>query len=227
MRSLFIALALLLGPLASRAQAADWLQDVQWIITDLERAEYKQARKRGEQEAFIEAFWQRRDPTPATPANEFKKDWERRLTQVKKRFREDRPAVETDRGRVYLLNGAPHQIKTQGGYEVWLYLGDASRELLEKDFAVVFQEPRARFFSQLNAARAMSSPVSSIDSSAGEARARQYQSGITSDTSDSRYELVLAGPQVDILEADGSLRATVVFENGHPRDYMKAVLTPR
>src|SRR5258708_22281016 len=46
-----------------------WLdQDVAWIITDEERTAFKQLSNDEERENFIEAFWQRRDPTPDTHA---------------------------------------------------------------------------------------------------------------------------------------------------------------
>ncbi|HSR67028.1 MAG TPA: GWxTD domain-containing protein [Acidobacteriota bacterium] len=228
MRNLLTLVVLLLAPLAVALQAEDWLQDVRWIISEQEQAEYKQAASKKERKAFVEAFWQRRDPTPGTPANEFRRQWERRLQFVKKHFREDRPAAETDRARVYLLNGPPDEIKTQSGYEVWLYKGDETREWLAKDFAVVFQMPRADFFDQLGAARVLTAPPSAADHSTGEAQARRYQSGVTTNKSRSaRYKVVLAGPQDDVLKKDGSLRGTIIFEKGDASDYIGAVLTPR
>src|SRR2546427_9264379 len=42
-----------------------WLnEDVAYIITDEERAAFKQLSNDEERDNFIEAFWQRRDPTP-------------------------------------------------------------------------------------------------------------------------------------------------------------------
>ena len=50
-----------------------WLEeDVVWIITDEERAAFKQLSNDEERDNFIEAFWQRRDPTPDTEENEYK-----------------------------------------------------------------------------------------------------------------------------------------------------------
>jgi hypothetical protein len=44
-----------------------WLdEDVVWIISDDERATFKQLSNDEERDQFIEAFWQRRDPTPDT-----------------------------------------------------------------------------------------------------------------------------------------------------------------
>src|SRR4029077_18184623 len=49
----------------------DWLEkDVAYIITDEERAAFRQLSNEEERDQFIEAFWQRRDPTPDTEENE-------------------------------------------------------------------------------------------------------------------------------------------------------------
>jgi len=52
-----------------------WLdEDVRWIITDEERSAFMQLSNDEERDQFIEAFWQRRDPTPDTEENEYKED---------------------------------------------------------------------------------------------------------------------------------------------------------
>ncbi len=57
-----------------------WLnEDVVWIITDQERAAFKQLSNDEERDNFIEAFWQRRDPTPDTEENEYKEEHYRRI----------------------------------------------------------------------------------------------------------------------------------------------------
>ena len=48
-----------------------WLdEDVVWIITPEERSAFMQLSNDEERDNFIEAFWQRRDPTPDTEENE-------------------------------------------------------------------------------------------------------------------------------------------------------------
>src|SRR5882757_8411524 len=57
-----------------------WLQEeVPYIISDEERAAFLQLQTNEEREQFIEAFWQRRDPTPDTVENEFKEEHYRRI----------------------------------------------------------------------------------------------------------------------------------------------------
>jgi len=59
----------------SASPYAKWLtQDVMYIISDQERAAFRQLNTDEEREHFIEQFWLRRDPTPGTPANEFKEE---------------------------------------------------------------------------------------------------------------------------------------------------------
>src|SRR5580704_10176803 len=64
-----------------------WLnEDVVWIITDEERAAFKQLSNDEERDNFIEAFWQRRDPTPDTEENEYKEEHYRRIAYANEHF---------------------------------------------------------------------------------------------------------------------------------------------
>src|SRR5437868_11495064 len=50
-----------------------WLeQDVRWIITDTEAEAFKHLSNDEERDAFIESFWQRRNPSPDSPDNEYR-----------------------------------------------------------------------------------------------------------------------------------------------------------
>jgi GWxTD domain-containing protein len=88
-----------------------WLQqDVAYIITDEERAVYKNLQTDEEREHFIEQFWQRRDPTPGTDYNEFKAEHYRRIAYANEQFTfHDLPGWKTDRGRIYIRYGAPDE----------------------------------------------------------------------------------------------------------------------
>jgi len=98
-----------------------WLdEDVRWIITDQERAAFKQLSNDEERDAFIEAFWQRRDPTPDTAENEFKEEHYRRMAYANEHFAAGIPGWKTDRGRIYIMYGAPDEIDSHpsgGTYE--------------------------------------------------------------------------------------------------------------
>lgn len=88
-----------------------WLdQDVAWIITDEERSAFKQLSNDEERDNFIEAFWQRRDPTPDTIENEFKEEHYRRIEYANEHFAAGIPGWKTDRGHMYIAFGPPDEI---------------------------------------------------------------------------------------------------------------------
>jgi GWxTD domain-containing protein len=88
-----------------------WLnEDVVWIITDQERAAFKQLSNDEERDNFIEAFWQRRDPTPDTEENEYKEEHYRRIAYANEHFAAGIPGWKTDRGRMYIMYGPPDEI---------------------------------------------------------------------------------------------------------------------
>ena len=128
-----------------------WIeQDVAYIITDEERAAWKQLNTAEERESFIEQFWLRRDPTPDTPENEYKEEHYRRIAYANEHFASGVPGWKTDRGRIYIKLGPPDEIEAhpsggsyqrpaqEGGgitstypFETWRYryIGHAGQEI--------------------------------------------------------------------------------------------------
>src|SRR5579863_605651 len=98
-----------------------WLdEDVVYIITDEERAAFKQLSNDEERDNFIEAFWQRRDPTPDTEENEYKEEHYQRIAYANEHFAAGVPGWKTDRGRMYIVFGKPDEIDSHpsgGTYE--------------------------------------------------------------------------------------------------------------
>ncbi|HEV2715142.1 MAG TPA: GWxTD domain-containing protein, partial [Terriglobales bacterium] len=98
-----------------------WLnEDVSYIITDEERAAFKQLSNDEERDNFIEAFWQRRDPTPDTVENEFKEEHYRRIAYANEHFAAGIPGWKSDRGRIYVVYGPADEIESHpsgGTYE--------------------------------------------------------------------------------------------------------------
>ena len=95
-----------------------WLdEDVRWIITDEERQAFKLLSSDQERDQFIEAFWQRKDPTPDTMENEYKEEHYRRIVFANEQFASFTPGWRTDRGRFYIMYGPPDEIEshTSGG----------------------------------------------------------------------------------------------------------------
>ncbi len=98
-----------------------WLdEDVRWIITDEEKSAFMQLSNDEERDQFIEAFWQRRDPTPDTEENEFKEEHYRRIAYANEHFPAGIPGWKTDRGRTYIVFGPADEIESHpsgGSYE--------------------------------------------------------------------------------------------------------------
>jgi len=98
-----------------------WLnEDVSYIITQEERDAFKKLQTDDEREQFIEQFWLRRDPTPDTVENEFKEEHYRRIAYANEHFASGIPGWKTDRGRIYIMYGAPDDIddhSSGGSYE--------------------------------------------------------------------------------------------------------------
>jgi GWxTD domain-containing protein len=98
-----------------------WLdEDVIWIISDEERQAFKQLSNDEERDQFIEAFWQRRDPTPDTEENEYKEEHYQRIAYANEHFAAGIPGWKSDRGRIYIMYGKPDEIDSHpsgGSYE--------------------------------------------------------------------------------------------------------------
>jgi GWxTD domain-containing protein len=98
-----------------------WIdEDVVWIISDEERQAFKQLSNDEERDNFIEAFWQRRDPTPDTEENEYKEEHYQRIAYANEHFAAGIPGWKSDRGRMYIMYGKPDEIESHpsgGTYE--------------------------------------------------------------------------------------------------------------
>ncbi len=108
-----------------------WLEEeVVYIISDRERDAFRNLISEAERDAFIEAFWDRRDPESLTPENEYRTEHYRRIEYANTRLAGEtpQPGWMTDRGRVYIKLGEPDDRETfqavPGLYpaELWFYL---------------------------------------------------------------------------------------------------------
>jgi GWxTD domain-containing protein len=105
-----------------------WLdEDVRWIISDQERADFSKITTVEQRDEFVEAFWERRNPTPSATENKFKEEHYRRLAFANTHFGSGVPGWKTDRGRIYIVYGSPDEIERHPGSpgqypsEVWRY----------------------------------------------------------------------------------------------------------
>lgn len=90
-----------------------WLrQEVPYIITGDERSTFNSLSTDEEREQFIEQFWERRNPSPGSPENEFREEYYRRIAYANERFASGWPGWKTDRGRIYIMYGPPDERET-------------------------------------------------------------------------------------------------------------------
>lgn len=83
------------------------LEFLPYIATS-EEVDSLQETSGAEQRERWERFWERRDPVPATPINEFREEFFQRVRIVTENFSEPgEPGWRTDRGEVYIVFGPP------------------------------------------------------------------------------------------------------------------------
>jgi GWxTD domain-containing protein len=107
-----------------------WLDEyVRWIISREEKERFETLTDPADKLGFIESFWRRRDPTPEAPPNEAREEHARRFAYALQNFGAGTPGWATDRGKIYILLGAPNTIERNPAgrtaferpSEVWTY----------------------------------------------------------------------------------------------------------
>jgi Ca-activated chloride channel family protein len=116
---------------------ADFLADVEPLVSSAERAAYLALTRSYQRRAFERRFWELRDPYPETPRNELEERYRERLRLARERF----PIPTDERFRMTLLLGEPLRRVAlrcaellQTG-EIW-YFGATDR--IPHGFALVF-----------------------------------------------------------------------------------------
>ena len=100
-----------------------FLENVEPIITDLERDTLLKLGEDYQRDRFVEEFWKRRSTTPDGMRTPFQDIYEMRLAEVKSRYRN----VNTDMGRIFVIHGPPdgiRKIDCQDVYwplQIWYY----------------------------------------------------------------------------------------------------------
>lgn len=96
---------------------------VRWIMTDEEEKEFKKLKTDDERAAFVKAFWDKRDPTPGTPQNEYKMIFAKRVEQADLNYKETvKIGSVSDMGRTFILLGPPAANTTNAREQVvWTY----------------------------------------------------------------------------------------------------------
>jgi GWxTD domain-containing protein len=108
----------------------DWLAGaVSRIATPEEIQQYLALKDDAQAEAFIQAFWNRRDPAPDKPGNPIREAFDQRSADADRLYSESGfRGRRTDRGVLYILFGPPEKVDFEvspvpGGppVEVWTY----------------------------------------------------------------------------------------------------------
>ena len=92
---------------------------VKFLMTREEAQQWRSLRSDADARAFIELFWAKRDPTPDTPRNEFREEFERRVDFADRNFpgAAGRGAL-SDRGRALILLGPPYRLSASAGAQI-------------------------------------------------------------------------------------------------------------
>ncbi len=103
------ALLLLALPLAAQTSPREFANGpAQWLMTSEEQKAWRQVKSDDQAIDFIDLFWARRDPTPGTPRNENRIDFDSRVAYADQYFKEGRTrGALTERGRVLIVLGFP------------------------------------------------------------------------------------------------------------------------
>ena len=100
-----------------------FLDDVEPIITDVERDTLLKLGEDYQRDRFVEEFWKRRSVDADGVRTPFRDIYEMRLSEAKQRFRN----INTDMGRIFLLHGPPdgvRKVDCQDIYwpiQIWYY----------------------------------------------------------------------------------------------------------
>jgi Ca-activated chloride channel family protein len=116
----------------------EWLEEIQLLMTDDERAAFLALDKDYQRDAFIDRFWESRDKYKATARNEFRDRWEARIQQARAQWSGN---LNDERVKIFLLNGPPVAMFVSTcttvlwPLEVWYYAGS---DQVGQEFVVVF-----------------------------------------------------------------------------------------
>jgi GWxTD domain-containing protein len=121
-----------------------WLEEVELLILKEERKEFLQLEKDYQRDAFIERFWQSRDPYVETDRNEMRDAWYARLEWVRGEYK----SLSEDRARMILLNGEPGALEKfnlcpmlMHPLEVWAYEVTGRATGSQKNIWLLFYPP--------------------------------------------------------------------------------------
>jgi GWxTD domain-containing protein len=117
------------------------------LLTRDERTAFNRLGNDSERDAFIERFWDLRNPTPGLLSNAFKEEFYRRVAYANNFYGKDAGSQgwRTDRGRTYILFGKPQTSMNYYGNqelyatELWFYSNPGLSELPPFFYVLFFE----------------------------------------------------------------------------------------
>jgi GWxTD domain-containing protein len=105
--------------LAQLSKYKDWGKSAEaYFLTASEKDAWSRVANDADAEKFIAEFWAKRDPNPATSANEFRDEINRRIAAADEQFKmRNKRGSETSRGRLLVVLGLPSRVSTQRAQE--------------------------------------------------------------------------------------------------------------
>ncbi len=117
MRKTMIAVVMSIAAVGAFAQLSPQNADfakgpAQFLMTSEEQAKWKTIKTDADATAFIELFWAKRDPSPGTPRNEFKENFDNAVKYADEKFTAGRTrGAVSDRGKILVLFGVPKNVQ--------------------------------------------------------------------------------------------------------------------
>ena len=109
-----VGLAFAAISLAQPVKLKDWGKSAEaYFLTPSEKQAWSKVATDDDAAKFIAEYWAKRDPNPATAANEFRDDVNRRIAAADEQFKmRSRRGSETSRGRLLVTLGLPTRVST-------------------------------------------------------------------------------------------------------------------
>jgi GWxTD domain-containing protein len=105
--------------LAQLSKYKDWGKSAEaYFLTPSEKEAWSKVSTDADAEKFIADYWAKRDPNPATSANEFRDEVGRRIAAADDQFKmRNKRGSETNRGRLLVTLGLPTRVSTERSQE--------------------------------------------------------------------------------------------------------------
>lgn len=164
------SVAELTNPFLGPGHTAWLVGAVSRIASPEEIRQYLALRDDAQAEAFVQAFWNRRDPSPDRPGNPFREALEKRSAGADRLYSEAGIlGRRTDRGTLHILYGPPAKVDfeispTPGGppLEVWTYGAGAPSGLDGKRPSSIYRFIKSGDLTVLYRSVTRSGPISPV-----------------------------------------------------------------